>query len=460
MIIRRMICLLLLATAMQMHAQQGGNEYARYYENLPVNLQQAAMPTIPDRTVRLTDFGGGGDGKTLNTEAFRKAIACLAKEGGGRLIVPQGYWKTGPIELDNNIELHLERNAFIVMSEDKRLFIDPANPKGRCLPGIRADECTNIAITGEGIIDGNGGDWRYAKRNKMSDAEWNQLKEKGGMVSNDGKMWYAWKLKNGAPDISDTPERQERRRNDLVRFYKCDRVLLKGVTVENSPRFHVHPFQCTNLIIDSVTVVCPWNAQNGDGIDLSDCQRALIVNATVDVGDDGICLKSSKLKGESIRGVEDVLIQNCYVRHAHGGFVLGSNTAAGMRRIVCRNNTYTQTHTGLRFKSAADRGGRTEQIYVDNILMKDIQTDAIVFQCDYADDGRGKKKNETEEWIPDFHDIHISNVVCDGAQRAIHASGLAGHNCVHDISISGCTFVNILNDNNIDTATTKITIDN
>jgi len=257
-------------------------------------------------------------------------------------------------------------------------------------------------------------------------------------------------MKNGLPDIDETPEKQEERRADLVRFYNCKNIMLKGVTIQNSPRFHVHPFYCKNIIIDGINVVCPWNAQNGDGIDLSDCQQVLIVNTTLDVGDDGFCLKSSKPKKNMDSGNEDILIQDNHVRHAHGGFVLGSNTAAGMRRLVCRHNTFTQTYAGLRFKSYIGSGGRTEQIYVDDIIMTDIQTNAIVFQCDYPKDGKdGDEKYNDPEYVssftekerrytPEFQDIHISNIVCKKARTAIRATGLIGLNCVHDITISDC----------------------
>jgi polygalacturonase len=429
---------------------QQTEDYGRYYKDLPVKMKQVKTVELPKRSVTLTDYGAVADGQTLNAEAFAKAIEDLAQKGGGRLIVPKGLWLTGPIQLKSNIELHLQRNAIIYLSDDKRLFVNPEDPKGRCLSGVSATNCENIAITGEGIIDGNGAEWRIAKRTKMSDMEWHALKRKGGRISDDGKLWRPWRMKNGLPDIDETPEKQEERRADLVRFYNCKNIMLKGVTIQNSPRFHVHPFYCKNIIIDGINVVCPWNAQNGDGIDLSDCQQVLIVNTTLDVGDDGFCLKSSKPKKNMDSGNEDILIQDNHVRHAHGGFVLGSNTAAGMRRLVCRHNTFTQTYAGLRFKSYIGSGGRTEQIYVDDIIMTDIQTNAIVFQCDYPKDGKdGDEKYNDPEYVssftekerrytPEFQDIHISNIVCKKARTAIRATGLIGLNCVHDITISDC----------------------
>lgn len=345
--------------------------------------------------------------------------------------------------------------------------------RGRCQSGITAEHCQNIAITGEGVIDGNGADWHYAKRNKMSDVEWKELLDRGGYVTDDGQLWYAWKSASGFPDVAETPQKQEKMRNDLIRLVDCRNILLKGITVQNSPRFHVHPFFCEDLIIDGITVTCPWNVQNGDGIDLSDCHRVLIVNTYVDVGDDGLCLKSDQPKDGLISGVEDVLIQNCRVNHAHGGFVLGSNIASGMRRIVCRHNTFTHTDTGLRFKSGIGRGGKTEQLYISDIVMTDIVHEAVVFHCDYADMAPGDTKDnfldpdfvgrfseEERAWMPDFQDIHICRVVCRGARTAIKASGLLGQNCVHDIDLTDCLFIYNKEATNIHEPTAKLTFTN
>ena len=450
---------------------QQATDYSRYYENLPVKMKQVQAIQLPQYSVTLTDFGGIGDGLTVNTEAFSRAIDALTKKGGGRLVVPKGLWLTGPVQLKSNIELHLERNAVIYLSDDKRLFVNPEDPTGRCLSGISATNCENIAITGEGVIDGNGAVWRIAKRSKMSNVEWNDLKRKGGQISEDGTAWRPWKMKNGLPDIDESPEKQEKRRADLVKFYNCRNILLTGVTIQNSPRFHVHPFYCKNIIIDGIKVVCPWNAQNGDGIDLSDCQQVLIVNTMLDVGDDGFCMKSSKPKKDLDSGVEDVLIQDNIVRHAHGGFVLGSNTASGMRRLVCRHNVFSQTYAGLRFKSYIGSGGKTEQIFINDIMMTDIMKEAIVFECDYVENGKGgeDKYNDPEyvngftekqrRYTPEFQDIHISNVVCKKSRTAIRATGLIGLNCVHDITISDCVFNYYEKGNAIHDATAKIKLE-
>ena len=159
------------------------DNYKQYYQNLPTTLKAVESVIIPANEVNLTEVGGVGDGVTLCTEAFEKGISKLSKMGGGRLIIPQGVWLTGPIALKDNIELHLEKNALVLFSPDKSLFLDKNASASRVYPCIRASKRTNIAITGKGTLDGNGQQWRPVKRGKMSDVEWNMYKEMGGQIT-------------------------------------------------------------------------------------------------------------------------------------------------------------------------------------------------------------------------------------------------------------------------------------
>ena len=452
--------ILQLTVLMLAHSAAWATDYEKYYQGLPTEVARVATFAIPANEVSLTDFGGVGDGVTLNTEAFRKAISALDKKGGGRLNVPSGIWLTGPISLKDSIDLHLEKNAIIYFSPDKRLYLPEGESASRALACIRASKRKNIAITGSGIIDGNGNQWRPVKRSKQSDVEWKQYMAMGGQVTDDGSLWYPWQMKNGLPDIAETPQKQEALRNDLIRFTECENVLIEGVTFQNAPRFHVHPCNCRNVIVDGITVRCPWNAQNGDAIDFSDVNVGLIVNCTVDAGDDGICMKSSERKEKApANGCEDIVVQDNTVYHAHGGFVFGSNTVSGIRRMVVRGNRFSGTDTGLRFKSSPGRGGKTEKIFISDIVMTDIKDEAIVLQCDYTDKPAGGAKKGSEKkdgHLPEFQDIHIQRVDCRGCTTGIKAIGLSGTNSVHDIDISDCTIVYTKKDKEIDEETAKI----
>ena len=413
-------------------------DYARYYTALPEDvktLQEPQTPQIPDNTVSIADFGAIGDGITLNTEAFAEAVKAIGKLGGGHIVIPAGVWLTGPITLKDNTDLHVERNAILLFTPDRTAYLQD----GSVRPCISASKRHDISITGEGIIDGNGEWWRAVKRGKVSDTEWNDFKRMGGTEADGGKLWYPFNLKtqtNIAPD----PKTQEKMRTHMIRLTDCERVLIKGVTVQNSPKFHIVPTRCRQVIIDGATVRCPWNAQNGDGIDLMYCQDVLIVNNTVDVGDDGICLKAGGgEKALQYPPVARVLITGNTVFHAHGGFVIGSEFSAGIEDIVVRGNSFSGTDTGLRFKSAPGRGGKTARIRISDIFMSDIRDQAIVFETSYVNVpvGENGSAEKTQAFLPEFTDISISNVVCRDARIGIAAKGNA--QMIHDISISDCT---------------------
>ena len=435
--------LLFLCTEIQ------AKDYTTYYRNLPTPMPSVSAPVFPENTVNLKDFGAVGDGITLNTEAFKKAISSLEEQGGGRLVVPAGVWMTGLISLKDNIDLHLEKNAIIMASPERSLFIKEKNGKkdSKCTPLITASKRKNIAITGEGVIDGNGAYWRPVKRSKVSDTEWNEFKEMGGTETDGGKLWFPFNLKHYG-NIASTPEAQEKMRTHLIRLTDCQNVLVEGVTIQNSPKFHLIPTHCQNVIVDGVTIRCPWNAQNGDALDISCCKDVLIINNTIDAGDDGICMKGGVGNNSPEDGpCENILIENNAVFHAHGGFVIGSEFSNGMKNIVVRNNRFSGTDTGLRFKSGIGRGGKTENIYISNIYMTDIKDEAIIFECSYIDkkysvkeDGQKSAVIKDAPFAPEFTDIHISDVICRGAKTAISAHGLPGLDCVHGITIDNSTF--------------------
>lgn len=416
------------------------NDYSQYYQGLPVSMSQPVLPAIPDYQVSVLDFGGKGDGLTLNTEAFRKAISHLVKQGGGHLNVPAGIYYVGLISLKDNIDLHLSKNAVLVLSADKNDYVKIDEKTGmrerKATPGINASKRKNVSITGEGTIDGNGEWWRPVKRGKVSDVEWSRFQKMGGTTTEKGDVWYPFNLKHQS-NVAETMEKQEEFRNHMVRFTDCENVLVQGITLLNSPKFHLIPTRCKNVVIDGITVKCPWNAQNGDAIDISSCQEVLIVRNVIDAGDDGICMKA----GAGADGVKagpcaNINIQDNTVYHAHGGFVIGSEFTGGVKNVVVRNNTFQGTDAGLRFKSAVKRGGTTENLFIDHIYMTDITGDAITFETTYFDNHVGARqdgKPQKQEYLPNFQDIHFSDIIVRGCKNGIVAHGAEG--MVHDITV-------------------------
>lgn len=417
------------------------DEYAGYYKDLPVALTPVTAPVIPDYEVSIKDFGGVNDGVTLNTEAFAKAMAHLAEKGGGKLVVPEGIWYTGSISIESNVNLHLDRGALVLFSDNLNDY--PAVKSDweglsthRATSPITARNKNNIAITGEGTFNGNGQAWRPVKKMKLTENQWKAL-TRTGCVSEKGDVWFPnerirevygdadlqKRVHNGDQATADYA--RDFLRPVLVSLIGCKNVLLKDVTFENSPAWNVHPLLCENIILDNLNIRNPWYAQNGDGLDLESCTRALVVNSRFDVGDDAICIKSGKDKDGRERGIpcSDVLIDGCTVYHGHGGFVIGSEMSGGCKDIVAKNCVFIGTDVGLRFKSTRGRGGVVENIYVDNIKMTDIPGEALIFDLYYGIKKGAPVPPVTEE-TPSFKNIFINDLTCRMAGRAALFNGL------------------------------------
>ena len=428
------------------------NKYDHYYTDLPIEIERVQPVQFPATSVNIAQFGAVPDGKTECTEAFAAAINELSKQGGGHVIVPRGVWKTGPIVLKSNIDLHLSKGATILFSENKELYVqknDPRDGSKKCNALIRASKCENIGITGKGVIDGQGFIWRPIKEKKLKRGGagefWDEALALGGTIKPDDKtysLWYPFNLNPelGIPNIAATPEIQEKMRPHLVNITDSKNVVIEGVTLRNSPKFHLVPTRIQNLIIEDVTIDCPWWAQNGDAMDPGNVQVALIARCHISAGDDGICMKG----GVGEKGVEagpqrDFLICNDTVYRAHGGFVIGSEFSGGMQRLIVKDCMFDGTDIGCRFKSAPGRGGWCEDIYCYNITMKNIREAAIFFQSGYADrsaGGRGATDTDDKsKFYPEWSNFTFRNITSVNAQKAVDITGLKGipvHNILFD----------------------------
>ena len=432
------LSLLAVVAALGLQAQ---TKYSHYYKDLPCAVEQVQEIVIPDYTVTLTDFGAVGDGKTDCSEAFAQALKHLKKQGGGHLIVPNGRWLTGPIKLISNFDLHLEDQATIMFSPNRELYVQPSDSlrdgSKKCYALIHGSKLENVAITGRGTLDGQGIYWRPVKQKKVDEEIWDEVNAMGGVLRADGdsknwKIWYPYNLKKeyNVPNIASDPIIQEKMRPHLVNITDSKNVLLENVHLLNSPKFHFVPTRVQNLIVDGVNIRCPHWAQNGDAMYPGNVQVALIVNCNISCGDDGICMKG----GVAEKGVEagpqrDFLITNDTVYAAHGGFVIGSEFSGGMQRLVVKDCYFDGTDIGCRFKSAPGRGGWCEDIYCQNIIMKNMQQSAILISSGYADKGAGVSatdKDKKDAFFPDWSNITFRNITCVGSKQAVDIQGLKG----------------------------------
>lgn len=427
-------------------ANSQANNGENFFINLPFAMQKPTLPTFKNTDYIITNFGAINDGKTLNTAAFANAISECNKNGGGRVVVPKGTWLTAPIELKSNVNLYVEKDAVIQFTTDHTQY--PIIKNGATSTSyntaspIYAYDAENIAITGFGIIDGAGDSWRPVKKSKVTEGYWKQLTQKG-VISNDGKIWWPSNeamfgetflsdLKKQKPNAvaNDYIGARDFMRPHLLFMVNCKNILVQNVKLQNSPKFVFYPSKCTNLTIDGANVYNDWWAQNGDGIDISACKNVFIYNTTVSVGDDGICMKSSgKNAGADDANLQNIVIAQCTVYKAHGGFVIGSNTDGGMKNIYVTHCKFSGSDVGIRVKSNAGRGGKVQNIYCSNIEMNDIVKEAISFDTYYEDVVAGKEKSETatiaKDKIPEFTNFYFKNITCTKAQTAVYINGLA-----------------------------------
>ncbi|MDO4497339.1 MAG: glycoside hydrolase family 28 protein [Bacteroidales bacterium] len=446
------------------------NDLARHLKAVPFSMSNIARPKFDNYKQSITDFGGVGDGITDNTKAFAKAMKSISQMGGGRLIVPKGVWYTGPITFENDVNLHLQDGAVILFSSnfDDYPIVDcyfEGLKTKRCMSPLNANGKKNIGITGFGTIDGNGNAWRWVKRSKVTDAQWKELCNSGGVtgIAQNSEVWAptqpifdALKKANMNVISCETDKEWEKYRDflrpTLLDFNHCTNVLLEGVCFQNSPAWNLHPFMCENVIVNDITVINPWYSQNGDGIDIEACKNVLVANSRFDVGDDAICVKSGKNKdGRDLQTpCENIVINRCAVYHGHGGFVVGSEMSSGVKNVSVSNCMFLGTDVGLRFKSARGRGGVVENIHISNINMIDIPTDCILFDLHYSgmsaseEKALGMKKEVSAEDIPEvteetpqFKDIYIKDIVCRGANRAMYFNGIP-EMPISNINIKNC----------------------
>ena len=416
---------------------------------------QVKVPSFPDRVFNVLDYGADPTGHALSTAVIQSAIDDCHQAGGGTVLIPGGVYYTGPLTLLSNVRLHTEKNTFVLFDDDPEAYplydtsFEGVDTK-RCQSPISAFNAENIAITGAGTFNGSGDSWRPVKRSKMTAAQWKKHTARGGVVSEDGNIWYRDSAAMFAATLCvdqnfpvvQSEEQWEQihsfLRPVMLHFFRCRNILLEGVCFENSPAWNLHPLCCENLTLRNLTVRNPWYSQNGDGVDVESCKNVLIDHCSFDVGDDAICMKSGKNEDGRRRGVacENVLVNACTVYHGHGGFVVGSEMSGGVKNIQVDNCLFIGTDVGLRFKSTRGRGGVVENIYIRGVNMWGIPNEGLLFDLFYGGKGAGEETEEelaarmaadvppVSEETPQFRNIYIENVVGTDVARAMYFNGL------------------------------------
>jgi polygalacturonase len=366
-------------------------------------------PKIPVRVFPITDFGAHNDGKTMNTEAFRAAFQACAKAGGGRVVVPAGTFVTGPIELASRTALVLEKGAVIQASGKFSDFgiPDPLPAtqseidsfRKQIQPLISGSKLEDVAILGEGVIDGAGAGW-WAKSDKAAE-----------------RAMPPPTTPNSTPPGEAVPPPAKPLylpRPHLVVLRDCARVRVQGVTLRNSPMFHLVPARCHDVLVEGVTIISPSDSPNTDGIDPANCRDVLIRHCTIDTGDDNIALKAGSGGGLP---TENVMVTDCKFLHGHGVSV-GSEVQTGVRHFLVQRCAFENTGTALRIKSDRARGGVVEDVIFRDITMKNVEAAITVFLFyDNKKTALAPDVKPVSVDTPIIRNIHFLNIACEGTTR-------------------------------------------
>ena len=338
------------------------------------------------------DYGARGDGTTKDTAAIQKAIDTCEQKGGGTVVLPAGTYLSAPIVLKSNITFHLDKDATLLGSPDHADY--PAITEFRA-PGLQAlvsaTNASNVTIDGEGTIDGNGKSW------------WEM----------------AWKIRGSG--ILGSPHPRPR----LVVFDHCNRVLIEGVTIENSPMWQVVPYYSNNVIIRNVRILATIPSPNTDAIDPFSSTNVLIENVYSDVGDDNVAIKSGMINSPGPDSPSrNITVRNCIFMHGHG-LSVGSELAGGAQNIMAENIEFDGTGNGIRVKSNRDRGHPVYNLVFRNITMKDVKN-ALVISEYYPRimPPNGVSAAPVGRLTPHFSNIVLQNVTATDSKNAGAIVGL------------------------------------
>ncbi len=366
--------------------------------------------------LKIEDFGAKNDGIFDNTGAFKAAFDELAKNGGGKITVGKGVWATGPIDMVSDSVLELEEGAELSFIADPNIY-PPAFTRWEGVECyamhalLRGSDVKNVKITGKGTFNGNGKFW------------WDLKKEKKAKGQSKPEESYEIALAKMNPGYENQPGGGGGReiqflRPCLIEFINCENVTIEGVKVIDSPFWTIHPLYVKGLLLKDLHVENPYEAPNTDGIDVDSCTDIQILNCFVSVGDDGICLKSgSGPDGIRVNKPTDgVVIRGCSVKNAHGGIVIGSETAAGIRHVLAEDCNLSGTDRGIRIKSRRGRGGDIFDIELKNLTMDGNLCPIAMnmyYKCGITDTKSplfSLEKQEITAETPRIHDVKISGI--------------------------------------------------
>ena len=421
------------------------------YKQIEKNIRQ---PEFKEKCYKITDFGASTTAKAeVNQKAINKAIAACSKAGGGKVVVPAGTFTTGAITLLSKVNLHVEKDGVLLFAFQPELYpIVPTRWEGidcwNLQPCVYAYKQTDIAITGEGTIDGGGENdtwWKWCGKDTYG---W-----KEGVISQ--KLGSRARLLKLAEDGVDMNERkfgpQDGLRPQLININQCDGVLIEDVTLLRSPFWVIHPLLSKNITVRGVKITN--DGPNGDGCDPESCDGVLIENCFFNTGDDCIAIKSGRNNDGRLWGrpSENIIIRNCEMKNGHGGVVLGSEISGGCRNVFAENCKMDSPDLDrvIRIKTNTCRGGIIENLYARNIEVGQCGESVLKINLDYE-----PKELCCRGYAPTVRNINIENVTCQKSKYGVQIIALDSVCNVYDINVKNCHF-NGVKDGNFESGKTR-----
>lgn len=405
------------------------------WSQVPQILKRIKPPTFPKKDFAITKFGAVADGTTNCTNAFRQAIEACSKAGGGRVVVPEGTFLSGAIHLKSNVNLYVSKGATVKFSINPKDYFPLVHTRWEGMelmhisPLIYAYEQKNIAITGEGVLDGQGKSFFW---------KWHGNPRYGGnpdVISQRAARARLYEMmEKGVPVAERIFGEGHYLRPQFIQPYKCKNVLIEGVKIIDSPMWEVHPVLCENVTVRKLHISS--HGPNNDGCDPESCKDVLIEDCFFDTGDDCIAIKSGRNEdGRRINiPTENVIVRGCTMRDGHGGITIGSEISGGVRNVFGENNTLDSQDlwTALRVKNNASRGGKLENFYFRNITVGVVARAVVEIDFNYEEGAKGK-------YIPLVRNYVVENLTCGKGNRAVDLQGL-DNAPIFDVVMKNCTF--------------------
>lgn len=406
---------------------------------LPEILENIEKPTFPDQDFSVIDYGADQTGENKSTDAINDAIIAANEAGGGRVVIPEGTYLTGAIHLKSNVNLHVEEGAVVNFSQDPADYLPLVKTRWEGVelynysPLIYAYEQENIAVTGEGILDGQGDNENWWPWKGKTEYGW----EEGEPRQKEARDKLFQMAEDGVPV-------EERRfgegsylRPSFIQPYESENILIEGVTLKDSPMWFINPVLSENVTIEGITV--EGLGPNNDGANPESSKNVLIKDSYFNTGDDCIAIKSGRnADGRRINvPSENIVIQNNTMIEGHGGVVIGSEMTGGARNIFAEGNQMDSPNLDrvLRIKTNSIRGGIVENVYLRNNTVNEVGGEVIRINMQYEEGDAG-------DYTPIIRNIEVDGLHSNGGDYGIYIRAY-DRAPVQNLKITNSSFENV-----------------